>query len=276
MTSVPISVPRAKNRLERAIRAFRGSLFFIIWLPFLSIPAAIVQRLIVWPILTLAPTPARRAQLYGSWLRLHCRFVLFLAHITAGVRVTVEGSIPDEPVVAVMNHQSVLDIPVAVRLFHGASPLFPTRDRYKWKIPFLSPTLRMGRFPFITQRPATVQQDLDTLTEAAGRVARGDNSLLIYAEGHRTRDGQIGRFMRQGPRLILTQAQRPVYLIVADGMWGARTFTDALEALANSRIRVVVDGPYDPPDAEHADAFLDSLRDRMIHILEHMRGTSPA
>jgi len=276
MTSVPISRPRAASRLERAIRAVRGSLFFIIWLPYLCIPAAIVQRLIVWPLLTLTASPARRAHRYGIWLRFQGQVIVVLSRLTAGVRVVVEGSIPDGPVVAIMNHQSVLDIPVAITLFRGASPLFPTRDRYKWRIPFISPTLRIGRFPFITQRPATVQQDLNALAEAAARVARGDNSLLIYAEGHRTRDGQIGRFMRQGPRLILSQAKRPVYLIVADGMWGARTFTDALVALADSRIHIVVQGPFEPPDAEHADAFLDELRATMIATLERMRGTIPA
>ena len=276
MTSVPTDAPAAPSRLERAGRALRGSLFFIIWLPYLAIPAAIVQRLLVWPVLTLTASPAKRAYRYGLWLRLQSRFVLFLSHITAGVRVSVSGSIPDEPVVAIMNHQSVMDIPVAVTLFGRYSPLFPTRDRYKWKIPFLSPTLRIGRFPFITQRPEGLEQDLASLGEAAARVARGDNSLLIYAEGHRTRDGQIGRFMRQGPRLILTQSKRPVYTIVADGMWGARTFTNALAALGNSRIHVAITGPFEPPTPENADAFLDQLRASMMATLAEIRRQHPA
>jgi 1-acyl-sn-glycerol-3-phosphate acyltransferase len=271
MTSVPTDAPAAPSRLERAGRALRGSLFFIIFLPYLGIPAAIVQRVVVWPVLTLAPTPAKRAYLYGLWLKVHCQIILVLSRLTAGVRVSVSGSIPDEPVVAIMNHQSIMDIPVAVTLFGRFSPLFPTRDRYKWKIPFISPTLRMGRFPFITQRHESVQQDLATLEDAAARVARGDNSLIIYAEGHRTRDGQIGRFMRQGPRIILTQSTRPVYTIVADGLWGARTFTDALAALGNSRIHVKVTGPFDPPTPENADAFLDQLRQSMIATLAELR-----
>jgi 1-acyl-sn-glycerol-3-phosphate acyltransferase len=276
MTSVLSDAPAAPGRLERASRALRGSLFFIIWLPYLAIPAAIVQRLLVWPVLTLTSSPARRAHRYGLWLRLQGHIVVLLARVTAGVRVSISGSIPDEPVVAIMNHQSVLDIPVAITLFGRFSPLFPTRDRYQWRIPFISPTLRMGRFPFITQRPEGLQQDLDSLGEAAGRVARGDNSLLIYAEGHRTHDGQIGRFMRQGPRLILTQSKRPVYTIVADGMWGARTFTDALAALGNSRIHIVVTGPFEPPTPETADAFLDQLRESMIATLAEMRRSPPA
>jgi 1-acyl-sn-glycerol-3-phosphate acyltransferase len=276
MTSVPIASPRAKSRLERAIRAVRGSLFFIIFLPYLCILASIVQRIIVWPVLTLISSPATRARWYGRWLRLQCTNLVFVARYAAGVRLTIEGTIPDAPVVAIMNHQSILDIPVAVLLFGDHSPLFPTRDRYKWKIPFISPTLRMGRFPFITQKASAIQQDLDSLTEAASRVAKGWNSLLIYAEGHRTRDGQIGRFMRQGPRLIVTYAHQPVYTIVADGLWGARTFTDALESIANCHIHVVVSGPFQPPAPEHADAFLDMLRSNMVTTLERIRSGTAA
>ena len=58
---------------------------------------------------------------------------------------------------------------------------------------------------------------------AADQVARGELSTLIFPEGHRTRDGEIGPFMRAGLRAILLRAQRPVYLIVVDGLWRART-----------------------------------------------------
>jgi 1-acyl-sn-glycerol-3-phosphate acyltransferase len=271
VTSAAAGPSVGPSRSRRATRALRGALFFVIWIPYLVIPAALVQRFVLWPLLAITSPAARRARLYGIWLRFQARVVLVLSRLTADVRVTIEGSLPDEPVVAVMNHQSVFDIPVAIPLFGGASPLFPTRDRYQWYIPFLSPTLRMGRFPFIAQRPADLEQDLSALTRAAECVARGENSLLIYAEGHRTRDGHIGRFMRQGPRLILTQAKRPVYTIVADGMWGARTFTDALRALGNSRIHVVITGPFEPPTPETADAFIDKLRASMIATLERMR-----
>jgi len=269
MTTVPITTAGASRRLGRAFRALRGALFFILWLPYLLLIAGPFQRFILWPIVAIFP--AHRARLAGRWLRLQGRIVLWLARLTAGVRVTVSGTLPDEPIVAVMNHQSVLDIPVALTLFHGAGPIFPTRDRYQWYIPVVSPICRMLKFPFITQRPATLEQDLASLTLAADRVARGEMSLLIYAEGHRSRDGQIGPFMRRGPRLILSQAKRPVYIIVADGMWGARTFTDALIRLAGSRVRVKIAGPFVPPSPDDASESLDRLHDAMVNSLAELR-----
>lgn len=269
MTSVPNDAPGATSQIGRALRALRGSLFFIIWIPYLLLIAGPIQRFIVWPIVALFP--GTRAPLAGRWLRLQGRVVLWLARLTAGVRVHFEGTLPDEPIVVVMNHQSVLDIPVALTLFHGSGPLFPTRDRYQWYIPVVSPICRILRFPFITQRAATLEQDLLALSIAADRVASGEMSLLIYAEGHRSRDGRIGPFMRRGPRLILSQAKRPVYIIVADGMWGARTITDALVGLAGSRVRVSIVGPFTPPSPEHASEFLDHLHDAMVSALAELR-----
>ena len=268
-TSAPVRPPGAAGGPARAARALRGSLFFVLWIPYLLLIASPLQRLLLWPATLLLPS--RRARLAGAWLRAQGRFILFLSQRTAGVRVEVRGHLPGEPLVAVMNHQSVFDIPLVLALFHGAPPVIPTRERYKWYFPFLSPILRMARFPLVSQRPAALARDLDTLREAAGRVSRGENSILIFPEGHRSRTGRIGRFMRAGPRLIVAQSQRPVYTIVADGMWGARTFTDALAALALSRIRVVISGPFDPPSPDRAGEFLDELRDSMIATLEEIR-----
>ena len=269
MTSVPIGASVVTSRVRRAVRALRGVLFFIVWIPYLLLFAGPFQRFIIWPVVLLLP--ARRTRLTGAWLRHQGRVVLWLARLTAGVRVTIRGSIPDEPVVAIMNHQSVLDIPVALTLFHGSGPLIPTRDRYQWYVPVVSPICRLLQFPFITQRPETLDQDLRALSNAAERVALGVNSLLIYAEGHRSRDGQVGRFMRRGPRLILSHAKRPVYIIVADGMWGARTTTDALVGLANSRVRVLIAGPFTPPPSDDAGEFLDQLHEAMVASLAELR-----
>jgi 1-acyl-sn-glycerol-3-phosphate acyltransferase len=269
VSSVPVVPPAGSSGAARAVRAIRGSLFFLLWLPYILLVVIPIQRLVLWPATVLMPS--RRARLIGAWLRVQGRVVLSLARIAAGIRVDIRGSLPAEPVVAVMNHQSVLDIPLVFSLFPGASPLIPTRERYRWSVPFVSPLLRMARFPFMSQRPTALESDLAALRDAAARVARGENSLLVFAEGHRSRNGRIGPFMRAGPRLILAQAQRPVYTIVADGMWGARTFTDALAALAHCRMRVVISGPFQPPTADKAGALLDELRDSMVATLDALR-----
>ena len=260
----------AGGRVERAVRVVRGALFFAIWLPCFIVLFAIVQRLILWPLVTLVP--ASRPRVMGAWLRFQGDYCLLLLRTIGGARITVRGAIPKVAVVAVMNHQSVADIPVALSLIRGPGPLFVTRERYKWKIPFISPVLRMARFPLVTQRPDGIRKDIAVLQDAADRCARGENSVLIFPEGHRSRDGSIGPFMRMGPRIILNRANRPVYTIVCDGLWGARRFTDALANLGAVHITVTLSGPFAP--TSDADAFLEQLRDRMVATLAESRAAA--
>jgi 1-acyl-sn-glycerol-3-phosphate acyltransferase len=220
--------------------------------------------------------PGRRRALVRGWLRFHSRATFALARGLANVRVTVRGAIEPSSCVVVMNHQSVLDIPLGLMLVPGPYPLIPTRERYRRGVPGISPLARLARFPFVTQRRVATRAELIALTAAADQVARGEQSLLIFPEGHRTRTGQIGRFMRNGLRLALERARRPVYCIVADGTWHARTFAKALVSFADSQIRVVILGPFPPPAADSIEQFIDQLRQRMIETLEQLRMTSTA
>jgi 1-acyl-sn-glycerol-3-phosphate acyltransferase len=219
--------------------------------------------------------PRRRRSIIRAWLRAHSRSTLAMARLLANVRVTVRGAIPPESCIVVMNHQSVLDIPVGITLVSGPYPLIPTRNRYKRGIPGISPLGRLAGFPYVAQKRVLSRAELAALSAAADQVARGEQSLLIFPEGHRTRDGSIGRFMRSGLRIILARAKRPVYCIVADGMVHARTFADALVRFADTDVRVVILGPFPPPDEASVDDFIDVLHERMVTALEQLR-SSPA
>jgi hypothetical protein len=81
--------------------------------------------------------------------------------------------------------------------------------------------------------------------------------------------------MRSGLRLILQRAQRPVYYIVSDGLWHARTIKEAIHSFANSNVNVVIQGPFPPPDKEHLDAFIDELHARMTATLAEIRHQLP-
>ncbi|HEX5180186.1 MAG TPA: 1-acyl-sn-glycerol-3-phosphate acyltransferase [Gemmatimonadaceae bacterium] len=228
------------------------------------------QRLLLWPAIFLFP--ARRRAMVRAWLRFHATATLRMARALAGVRLTTNGLLPAESCIVVMNHQSVLDIPLGLFLVRGPYPLIPTRDRYRRGIPGISPLSRLARFPFLSQKRTLSRPELASLTEAAEQVARGEQSLLIFPEGHRTDDGRIGRFMRNGLRITLARASRPIYCVVADGMSHVRTFADSFVRFADTHIRAVVLGPFDPPtDEAQVDEFIDMLHQRMTAALDEMR-----
>jgi 1-acyl-sn-glycerol-3-phosphate acyltransferase len=260
-------------RIVRFGRIVRSGAFFIVYTCYLMTIIGLGQRLIVWPMIVLVPR--WRQRIVRGWLRFHARATFAMARLLANVRLSVEGAIAPESCIVVMNHQSVLDIPLGLLLVRGPYPLIPTRDRYKHGLPGISPLGRLAQFPFVSQRRVPSRAELAALNRAAEQVARGERSLLIFPEGHRTRDGNIGPFMRSGLRLLLTRTKRPVYCVVVDGITQSRTFADALVNFAGMNVRATVFGPFPPPDRESIDSFIDTLHERMTAALAQLR-TQPS
>ena len=272
LDSSPPSIPQAAGPAARAlgpVRTIRSALFFLSFLLQAVFIVGLGQRLIIYPAIALAPR--RRHDIMARWFRFNAAITMALARRVGKLRVAVRGALPLESCVVVMNHQSVFDIPAAVWLVRGPQIVIPTRDRYRKGIPGISPLGRLGGFPFLAQGRRASREELLALQRSADDVARGDTTLVIFPEGHRTRDGSLGRFMRSGLRLVLQRARRPVYYVVADGLWHARTAADVLHTFAHSELRLAVHGPLAPPDDESVDAFIDALHERMAAALAELR-----
>jgi 1-acyl-sn-glycerol-3-phosphate acyltransferase len=263
--------PARAPAVPRILRAARSLAFIAIYFfGYLMLYLGLGQRLVVWPLVTLVPSIRRRV--VGGWLRLHAFGTLAVARTLGGLRLSVRGRIPAEPVVVLMNHQSVLDIPLGISMIPGPYPIIPTRARYRHGLPGISPLVRLARYPVLSQRRPIPADEVAALERLGDEVAAGLQSALIFPEGHRSRTGEIGRFMTTGLKLVLARAPRPVYCIVADGMWRSRTFADAAFRFAGTRIDAVVLGPFTPPaDPSRFDAFIGELRDRMVAALDELR-----
>jgi 1-acyl-sn-glycerol-3-phosphate acyltransferase len=166
----------------------------------------------------------------------------------------------------------LLDIFIGISVSPGYLTLIPTRRRYAWGIPGVSTFVRLARFPLMSQTRKGLKADLAALAQAAERCHREEASLLVFPEGHRTKDGTILPFMTSGLRIVLSRARVPVYCIVGDGMWHIRTLADMMTRVAGSHIRVRILGPFHLPqaDSEISD-FLASLREQMIATLHELR-----
>jgi 1-acyl-sn-glycerol-3-phosphate acyltransferase len=256
-------------RANSPVRAVRSLTFILLYCLYVLLVIGGGQRLLIIPLITLLPK--RRTAIVRWWLRFNARATFALARGIGGLHLTIEGTIPSDPVVVIMNHQSVLDIPLGVLMTPGPYPIIPTRDRYGRKIPGIAPLTRIAEYPLVSHGRTAKREELLALKHAADKVKAGTNSLVIFPEGHRTRHGEIAPFMKSGLALILPRAQRPVYCIVADGMWQARTIWDAALRFAGLRVHARVLGPFAPPERGDTDAFLDDLRERMIAEIEQMR-----
>ena len=255
------------------VRVSRSAVFVLVYLIYLVLFMGFVQRFILVPLAWAFPVLTNR--LLVPWSRLQARVPLALLKRIAGVRMTIEGAIGPENRVVIMNHQSMVDIILGVRLVPGYLTLIPTRRRYQWGIPGISVFVRLARYPLISQTRRGLRADLDMLGEAADRVRQGEATLLIFPEGHRTRDGNILPFMTRGLRIVLTRAPMPVYCIVGDGMWHMRTLADTMARAAGSHIRIRIIGPFQPPPADaELPAFIEFLREQMVATLEDIRSSA--
>jgi 1-acyl-sn-glycerol-3-phosphate acyltransferase len=228
------------------------------------------QRLFVYPAVFL--WPARRTRIMSRYFRGMSHGILALIRMGGGA-ARATGTVPTaEPVLVLMNHQSLLDIPVAGLLSAPDVPIFVTRSRYHYGVPAVSPCLRMMGCPIVD--PADRKNALRVVRDAARTLKHG---MLIFPEGHRTRDGEIGEFKTAGLLSVLRERRLPVYLVVTDGFWWARRFVDFVFGVSKIQGETVVLGPFDPPaDQDALPAFVDTLRSTMVERLTQMRRSHAA
>jgi len=232
-----------------------------------------IQWLVVGPWMRLRPD--RRREIMRSWQRTHASAVLGFARVLADVRVAIEGTIPPSSVIVVMNHQSLFDIPLACDLIRGPYPLIPVRRRYQ-KVPVISHLIQIAGHPYVDPGQRKRPEDRAAMTHAVEALGRGDNSFLIYAEGHRSREGTIRPFKTGGLRLAFAHApEHPVYAVLVEGFASIRTLADVCLRVAGTRARATVMGPFTiPRDPDQHNDFIASLRQRMVDHLAARAATA--
>jgi 1-acyl-sn-glycerol-3-phosphate acyltransferase len=260
-------VSRAFSILRGARSLLAASLVGIDWLVL-----DLFLRLVVIPGARLLP--GHRLRLV-TWHMKAISWTTFTLLRIGGGRFRREGVLPtDSPVYVVANHQAILDIMQVTLLARPFAPAFVARTRYRRFIPQVSACIRLLNCPMVDPR-----KDPEGAVEAIRRGARElVHGLLIFPEGHRTRDGEVGRFRTAGLQAMLRERRLPVYVVVNDGMWEARRFTDAIfrAHLMDGWSEVV--GRFDPPEDDAGiPAFVQRLREVIVERLAaHRAERGPA
>ena len=230
-----------------------------------------VQRFLIAPWVRLFPS--RRHRVLTAWLQWLALMVTKPLTWIGGASIPEPAKVPSGPgVLILMNHQSLVDIPLAARCIEGGYPLIVTRRRYTRWIPLISHLLRLYQYP-VVDPTAKAGETRKMLRSLQARARSSEVPLVIFPEGTRSKDGDIGPFMTTGLRLILKARAWRVYVFVVDGYWGhprLRDFLGSLGAL-NGRIDLVGEFEWSDPKANSA-AFRSELRQMMVDRLGEMRG----
>jgi 1-acyl-sn-glycerol-3-phosphate acyltransferase len=230
--------------------------------------ADLVQRLVVVPLVWVAP--ARRDRVLEVWLRGLAAAMISGVRFIGGGKFEPFPTIPFAPgVLVLMNHQSLLDIPIVVRCVEGGYSRIVTRKRYTKGVPVISRMIKLFEYPIVDPKGGLKRQ-LKTLRS----VARDPQApIVVYPEGTRSRDGELLPFRRGAVDTLLRHRQWKVYLATADGTLACGRLRDMLNGVHTVRCRVSVSGPFDTPsDPKDFSVWLEEMEGRMRKNLAELRG----
>jgi 1-acyl-sn-glycerol-3-phosphate acyltransferase len=254
---------------ESILGSIRGAATLVVVTVFF-LAADLVQRTLI--VVVIKARPGVRDRVLTRWVRIVNTAVLGLVTHVGGAQADLQARIPASPgILVLMNHQSLLDIPVAIGCIEGGYPKIVARERYRKGYPLISHMIRLYGHPTVRPGEYAAAQ-----LEALKRMAEEEERpVVLYPEGSRTPDGQIRRFRTAGLKAILSARSWSVYLLVADGMVKATSLRGFVKNVSGAVIRVRSEGPFffDGRDAD-ADGFVASMEQRMIRKLSEMRATA--
>jgi 1-acyl-sn-glycerol-3-phosphate acyltransferase len=139
----------------------------------------------------------------------------------------------------VTNHQSLLDIPLCILLFPGHRLRFVAKRELGTGLPFVSLLLRMQGHALV-RRSGDATQAMRSLLRFARRCEREGSCPVVFPEGTRSRDGEMGAFHTAGVRKVLAETPLPMVVAVLDGGWRIARAESVIRNLKGARIRVRV------------------------------------
>jgi 1-acyl-sn-glycerol-3-phosphate acyltransferase len=254
-------------KILRSIRAKLGLALLVLFM----LCTDLVHRILVAPACRLRPAAAIRWKTrWTTWISGSILRILRLVGVSIELSARISGT-PDTLIL--MNHQSILDIPIAFQVVRGRYPRIVTRDRYGRGIPLVSVLLKDLGCPLVSPGSGNRKQ-FQELTELAQAT---ENPVLIYPEGTRSRTGEPGPFRRAGLQSILAAKRWNVFLVAVDGLWRAGKLADLPGALVGLRGQVAQSGPFPgPAPGEDTGPFIARMEDQMSLLLQKMRDESPA
>lgn len=167
-------------------------------------------------------------------------------------------NLPDNFII-ISNHQSLLDIPLYMIFFRNREVRFVAKDALGRHVPLVSEMLRCQQHCIIPRR-AKPMDAMRYLGEFGERCKNNNWIPIIFPEGSRTRDGNVGKFYSAGVRK-LTESGLPVVVCALDGGYRLRDLRKIFSNLKKGSYRVKVLKVYDcPKTKEECNAILEESR----------------
>lgn len=176
-----------------------------------------------------------------------------------------------EDFIIISNHQSLLDIPVFMKYFPDKEVRFIAKDALGRHVPLVSEMLRAQEHCLIP-RKAKPMEAMRYISDFGKRVIERKQIPILFPEGSRTRDGNVGKFFSAGFRQLTESTGLPVVVCALDGGWKLRDLRKLMTNLKHGCYRVKVLRVYEPPKTkEECNKILEESKLLMQQQIEYWR-----
>ena len=176
-----------------------------------------------------------------------------------------------EDFIIISNHQSLLDIPVFMKYFPDKEVRFIAKDALGRHVPLVSEMLRAQEHCLIP-RKAKPMEAMRYISDFGKRVIERKQIPILFPEGSRTRDGNVGKFFSAGFRQLTESTGLPVVVCALDGGWKLRDLRKLMTNLKHGCYRVKVLRVYEPPKTkEECKKILEESKLLMQQQIEYWR-----
>ena len=165
-----------------------------------------------------------------------------------------------ENFIVISNHQSLLDIPLFMKFFHGKPVRFVAKDTLGRHIPLVSEMLRVQEHCLVP-RKAKPMEAMRYVEEFGKKVVQRKQIPILFPEGSRTKDGNVGKFYSAGFRKLTESTKLPVVVCALDGGYQLRDLRKIFTKLKCGSYRVNVLKIFDcPKTKEECNEILEKAR----------------
>lgn len=202
---------------------------------------------------------------------------LLRAFRPSGTRVIPQGRQHLEPTggyLVISNHQSMFDISIFGSLLAGNAPRFVSKRSLAKGIPTVSYYLRYGGNALIDRGDR--DQAMEAIRELGTYCEDRDVAAVIYPEGTRSRDGELGAYRTAGAVALMEAAPHlPVVPAAIDGSW--RLFTNNLFPVPYGvDVTVRFGAPIERSPDEDPAVIVERCREFAEATLDEWRSGEPA
>lgn len=172
-------------------------------------------------------------------------------------KIGLENLKAANPAVIMINHESLIDIPVAIAALPVEQRFLAKIELYK--IPIFGWSLYLGgHIPVNRKNP---KKAIRKINEKSGTIVERGQNFVIAPEGTRSRDGQIKRFKKGGFKI----AENYDLPIIPVALLGNRFCAPKNSMfLKPGQVKVIVDKPVYLDDFDSIEACMDHVRGKII------------